>query len=56
MWGYIAVGLGGVLLGFLFASLFGNKSPEERKRDDAEQEDYLKQLYEKDRRESKDES
>ena len=56
MWGYIAVGLGGVLLGFLFASLFGNKSLEERKRDDDEQEEYMKQLYEKNRRKSKYES
>ena len=56
MWGYIAVGLGGVLVGFLFASLFGTKSPEERERDDAEQEEYMKQLYEKNRRGSKDES
>lgn len=56
MWGYIAVGFVGVLLGFMLASLFGNKSPEERKRDDDEQEDYMKQLYEKNRRESKNES
>jgi len=56
MWGYIAIGLCGVLLGLLLASLFGTKSPEERKRDDDEQENYLKQLYENGRKGSNDES
>ncbi len=46
IWGYIGVGFVGVLLGFLFASMFGNKSPEDRKRDDEEQAEYMKKLAE----------
>ena len=56
VWGYIAVGFAGIFLGFMFASLFGNKSQADRKRDDEEQAECMRKLYEKRRKESKDES
>ena len=47
VWGYIGVGFAGVLLGFVLASLVGNKSPEERRRDDDEQAECMRKLAER---------
>lgn len=49
MLGYIGVGFCGVALGILLASLFANKSLQDRQRDDEEQAEYLRKLAEKEK-------
>lgn len=49
MWGYIGVWFFGVSVGILLASLFPNKSPQERQKDDDEQIEYLRKLAEKEK-------
>jgi len=49
MLGYIGVAFCGVAFGVLLASLFANKSPQERQKDDEEQIEYLRKLAEKEK-------
>lgn len=49
IWGVISAFVGGFFLGFLFSGML-IKSPEDRRRDDDEQAEYMKKLTERTRR------